>query len=129
MEDPDFFTDLIEGETNLLELMAALDASILDGWTPPPGASTMPTAACPPVWTCSTVIFWVPFPRWRLSASSNIAKVREGLLAWFKCSCRKDDVTYIALQGEPVVVRRGVVICNHLGRDHPFKRVSWPARA
>jgi hypothetical protein len=29
-EDPDFLTDLIEGETNLLELIAALDASILD---------------------------------------------------------------------------------------------------
>src|ERR1700732_4247743 len=29
-EDPDFFTDLLEGETNLLELIAALDASILD---------------------------------------------------------------------------------------------------
>jgi hypothetical protein len=29
-DDPDFFTDLIEGETNLLELIAALDASIVD---------------------------------------------------------------------------------------------------
>jgi len=29
-EDPDFLTDLIEGETNLLELFAALDASIVD---------------------------------------------------------------------------------------------------
>jgi hypothetical protein len=29
-EDPDFFTDLLEGETNLLELIAALDASIVD---------------------------------------------------------------------------------------------------
>ena len=29
-EDRDFFTDLLEGETNLLELIAALDASILD---------------------------------------------------------------------------------------------------
>jgi hypothetical protein len=29
-DDPDFFTDLIEGETNLLELVAALDASIVD---------------------------------------------------------------------------------------------------
>ena len=29
-DDPDFLTDLIEGETNLLELIAALDASILD---------------------------------------------------------------------------------------------------
>jgi Siphovirus Gp157 len=30
VEDPVFFTDLIEGETNLLELIAALDASIVD---------------------------------------------------------------------------------------------------
>jgi Siphovirus Gp157 len=30
VEDPDFFTDIIEGETNLLELIAALDASIVD---------------------------------------------------------------------------------------------------
>jgi hypothetical protein len=29
-EDPDFLTDLIEGETNLLELIAAFDASIVD---------------------------------------------------------------------------------------------------
>jgi hypothetical protein len=29
-DDSDFFTDLIEGETNLLELIAALDASIVD---------------------------------------------------------------------------------------------------
>jgi hypothetical protein len=29
-EDPDFLTDLIEGKTNLLELVAALDASIVD---------------------------------------------------------------------------------------------------
>jgi Siphovirus Gp157 len=29
-DDPDFFTDLIEGETNLLECIAALDGSILD---------------------------------------------------------------------------------------------------
>src|SRR6202047_2455703 len=29
-DDPDFFTDLIERETNLLELIAALDASIVD---------------------------------------------------------------------------------------------------
>jgi hypothetical protein len=28
VEDPDFLTDLLEGETNLLELTAALDASI-----------------------------------------------------------------------------------------------------
>ncbi len=32
-DDPDFFSDLIEGETNLLELIAALDASILDDET------------------------------------------------------------------------------------------------
>jgi hypothetical protein len=30
VEDPDFLTDLIEGETDFLELIAALDASILD---------------------------------------------------------------------------------------------------
>ena len=29
-DDPDFFTDLLEGETNFLELIAVLDASILD---------------------------------------------------------------------------------------------------
>jgi hypothetical protein len=29
-DDPDFFTDLLEGETNLLEFIAALDASIAD---------------------------------------------------------------------------------------------------
>jgi hypothetical protein len=29
-DDPDLLTDLIEGETNLLELIAALDASIVD---------------------------------------------------------------------------------------------------
>jgi hypothetical protein len=29
-EDPDFLTDLIEVETDLLELIAALEASILD---------------------------------------------------------------------------------------------------
>jgi hypothetical protein len=29
-DNPDFFTDVIEGETNLLELIAALDASIVD---------------------------------------------------------------------------------------------------
>jgi hypothetical protein len=32
-DDPDFFTDLLEGETNLLELIAALDASIIDDET------------------------------------------------------------------------------------------------
>ena len=32
-DDPDFFTDLIEGESNLLEIIAALDASILDNET------------------------------------------------------------------------------------------------
>jgi hypothetical protein len=49
----------------------------------PPGASTMPTTACPPVWTCScsTVIFCEPLPRWRLSASSSMAKVRESFPA------------------------------------------------
>jgi hypothetical protein len=30
VEDPEFFTDLIEGETSLLGLIAALDASIVD---------------------------------------------------------------------------------------------------
>ena len=29
-DDPDFFTDVLEGETNLLELILALDASIVD---------------------------------------------------------------------------------------------------
>jgi hypothetical protein len=29
-DDPDFFINLLEGETNLLELIAALDASIVD---------------------------------------------------------------------------------------------------
>ena len=29
-DDPDFFIDVLEGETNLLELIAALDASIVD---------------------------------------------------------------------------------------------------
>jgi hypothetical protein len=29
-DDPDSFTDVLEGETNLLELIAALDASIVD---------------------------------------------------------------------------------------------------
>jgi hypothetical protein len=33
VEDPDFLTDLLEGETNLLELIAALDASVLDDET------------------------------------------------------------------------------------------------
>src|ERR1700730_3323308 len=32
-DDPDLLTDLIEGETNLLELIAALDASIVDDET------------------------------------------------------------------------------------------------
>ena len=32
-DDPDFFIDIIEGETNLLELIAALDASIVDDET------------------------------------------------------------------------------------------------
>ena len=39
-DDPDFFIDLIEGETNLLELIAALDASILDDETLADGAKT-----------------------------------------------------------------------------------------
>jgi hypothetical protein len=49
-DDPDFFTDLLEGDTNLLELIVSLDASILDNETladgthdlaraQPPGAS------------------------------------------------------------------------------------------
>jgi hypothetical protein len=37
-DDPDFLTDFIEGETNLLELIAALDASILDNETLVDGA-------------------------------------------------------------------------------------------
>jgi hypothetical protein len=37
-DDPDFFTDLLEGETNLLELIAALDASIIDDETLVDGA-------------------------------------------------------------------------------------------
>jgi phage shock protein A len=37
-DDPDFFADLLEGETNLLELIAALDASILDDETLVDGA-------------------------------------------------------------------------------------------
>jgi hypothetical protein len=39
-DDPDFFTDLLEGETNLLELIAALDASIVDDGTLVDGAKT-----------------------------------------------------------------------------------------
>ena len=39
-DDPDFFTDLLEGETNLLELIAALDASILDDETLVDGVKT-----------------------------------------------------------------------------------------
>jgi hypothetical protein len=38
VEDPDFFIDLIEGETNLIELIAALDASIVDDETLADGA-------------------------------------------------------------------------------------------
>jgi hypothetical protein len=38
-EDPDFFTDLIEGETNLLELIAALD------WTNSRRANAAPRTA------------------------------------------------------------------------------------
>jgi hypothetical protein len=37
-EDPDFLTDLIEGDTDLLELIAALEASILDDETLVDGA-------------------------------------------------------------------------------------------
>jgi hypothetical protein len=32
-EDPDFLADLLEGETSLVELIAGLDASILDDET------------------------------------------------------------------------------------------------
>jgi hypothetical protein len=39
-EDPDFLTDLVEGETNLLELIAALDASIVDDEILVDGAKT-----------------------------------------------------------------------------------------
>jgi hypothetical protein len=39
-EDPDFLTDLLEGATNLLELIAALDASILDDETLAEGVKT-----------------------------------------------------------------------------------------
>jgi hypothetical protein len=39
-DEPDFFTDLLEGETNLLELIAALDASILDDEILADGAKT-----------------------------------------------------------------------------------------
>jgi len=39
-DDPDFLTDLIEGETNLLELIAALDASIVDDEILVDGAKT-----------------------------------------------------------------------------------------
>jgi len=39
-DDPDFFTDVLEGETNLLELIAALDASIVDDETLVDGAKT-----------------------------------------------------------------------------------------
>src|SRR3984893_14645321 len=38
VEDPDFLTDLLEGETNLPELIAALDASIIDDETLVDGA-------------------------------------------------------------------------------------------
>jgi Siphovirus Gp157 len=40
VEDPDFLTDLIEGETNRLELIAALDASIVDDETLVDGVKT-----------------------------------------------------------------------------------------
>ena len=39
-DDPDFFIDVIEGETNLLELIAALDASIVDDEVLVDGAKT-----------------------------------------------------------------------------------------
>jgi hypothetical protein len=38
-DDPDFLTDVLEGETNLLELIAALDASIIDDETLVDGAN------------------------------------------------------------------------------------------
>src|ERR1700730_2209146 len=45
--------------------------------SPPPDAPTTPTTARPPewTWTCSTVTFCWPLPRWRLSASSRVAYV------------------------------------------------------
>jgi hypothetical protein len=59
----------------------------LAGWPPRPrrlysagpGVSTMPTTAWPPecTWTCSTVTFCWPLPRWRLSASRRVAYVRD----------------------------------------------------
>ena len=39
-DDPDFFIDVLEGETNLLELIAALDASIVDDEILVEGAKT-----------------------------------------------------------------------------------------
>jgi len=39
-DDPDFFIDVIEGETNFLELIAALDASIVDDEILVDGAKT-----------------------------------------------------------------------------------------
>ena len=39
-DDPDFFIDVLEGETNLLELIAALDASIIDDEMLVDGAKT-----------------------------------------------------------------------------------------
>jgi hypothetical protein len=85
---------------------------------PPPDWLTEPTIACPPVWTCtcSTVIFCWPLPRWRLSASSNIAKARESLPAWFKCSCAAGRS--VAVQGDRVAVHRGIVTGEHLSRNH-----------
>jgi hypothetical protein len=41
VEDPDFLTDLIEGETSLLELIAALDASIVADEILADGAKTV----------------------------------------------------------------------------------------
>jgi NAD(P)-dependent dehydrogenase (short-subunit alcohol dehydrogenase family) len=65
--------------------------------SPLPDWLTEPTIARPPegTCTCSTVIFCWPLPRWRLSVSSNIAKVRESFPAWFRYSRRKDDVTLL----------------------------------
>jgi Siphovirus Gp157 len=40
VDDPDFFIDALEGETNLLELIAALDASIVDDEILVDGAKT-----------------------------------------------------------------------------------------
>jgi hypothetical protein len=68
-DDPDFFIDLIEGETNLLELIAALDASVVadeilvDGakaaWT-----NSRPANAAPKTGLSSSAGFLpIPFSR------------------------------------------------------------------